>query len=89
MCFFVDVVIEAFVSSGTPKLEAEGFVLAYCTETEVDSVLTLTPQERNALKMKVRERIHASKSPLPSQCMISESSCISLLMLLQTRSLKR
>jgi hypothetical protein len=46
----------AFVASGSPKLEAQGFLLSVCKEEEIDTVADLSPQEKNALKMVVRQR---------------------------------
>jgi hypothetical protein len=45
-----------FVATGKPKLEAEGLLLDVCTEQEIDGVAALTRQEKNALKMVVRQR---------------------------------
>ena len=50
----------ALVASGTPKLETEGLLLSACNEVEIDTVASLTPQEKNALKMVVRQRTAGS-----------------------------
>ena len=49
-------IYSALVASGTLKLEAEGFLISFCTEQEIESVESLTRQEKNSLKMVVRQR---------------------------------
>ena len=46
----------AHLASGEIKLQAEGFLISVCTEQEIDSVENLTRQEKNSLKMAVRQR---------------------------------
>jgi hypothetical protein len=48
---------QALVQSGTSKLEADGLLLDFCTEAEIETVMSLSPQEKNALKMLVRQRL--------------------------------
>ena len=46
----------ALLASGEIKLQAEGFLISVCTEQEIESVENLTQQEKNSLKMVVRQR---------------------------------